>query len=194
MKRKKYLVTYFFIVLMLMLTTACSKKGNNTAKSKDAQEVYGSWAYIHDKNTVVAEFNKDGTAKYDGKDYSFDYDSKFIRLKSSDGETLQLRYTLDDDGMYLYKKTTYTYDGEGNADSLVGEWTCKEENWTFSFTQKGTFKEDGYFPGHYTVDNKNSTFKLIYNDQFEDTVCYFNLEDNKLDIEYPWRMVRASNK
>lgn len=187
----KVLPAIFAVVFMLLLMTAC---GNDTTKSNEAQGILGSWAYTHDKETAVAIFRKDGTAQYEGKNYSFKCDSQFIKLKDKDGETIQLRYSLDDKGMYLYSNNTYTFSGEGEPNGLVGEWSCAEKNWSYSFTENGTFEEDGYFPGSYTVDNENSTFKLVYDDKFEDTVCYFQLEDNKLHIEYPWRMVRTSHK
>ncbi len=194
MKKIQILTSFLAILLMLLLMTACSKNENETAISNEALGICGSWAYIHDKETAIAVFHEDGTAVYEGKDYSFEGDSQFIKLKDTDGVTTQLRYTLDDEGMYLYSNNTYTYSGEGEPDGLIGEWACKEKNWSYSFTEAGTFIEDGFFPGYYTVDNDNSTFKLVYNDQFEDTVCYFHLDKDKLLIEYPWRMVRMSDK
>ena len=191
MKKTKVLSTFFVVVLMLL--TACSKK-ERVALSEEAVDICGSWAYIHDKETAIAVFREDGTAQYEGKDYTFDCDSMFIKLTNKDSETIQLRYALDDEGMYLYSNNTYIYSGDSKPDGLVGEWTCAENNWTYSFSEAGTFLEDGYFPGYYTIDNENSTFKLVYNDQFEDTICYFQMDDNKLHIEYPWRMVEISNK
>lgn len=193
MKKMRFLPISFTVVLLLLLT-ACSKNTNATALSNEAQEICGSWAYIHDKETAIAVFRKDGTAQYEGKNYSFECDSQFIKLKDKDNEMIQLRYALDDEGMYLYSNNTYTFSDEGEPDGLVGDWSCAEKNWSYTFTKEGTFLEDGYFPGEYTVDNENSTFKLVYNDQFEDTMCYFQIEGNKLHIEYPWRMVRKSGK
>lgn len=194
MKITKSLPTFLAVIMfILLLMTACGKNESGIAKSNEALEICGSWAYIHDKETAIAVFSEDGTAQYEGKDYSFECDSQFIKLKDTDGETIQLRYALDDEGMYLYSKDTYTFCGEGEPDGLAGEWSCAEKNWSYSFTEAGTFLEDGYFPGDYTVDDENSTFKLVYNDEFEDTVCYFRLEENKLHIEYPWRMVRISD-
>lgn len=194
MKTTKFLPTFFVVVLMVLLMTACGKNNNNTAVSNKAQVICGSWAYKHDKKTAIAVFRKDGTAQYEGKDYSFECGSQFIKLKDKDGKSIQLRYALHDKGMYLYSNNIYTFSGEGEPDGLVGEWSCAEKNWSYSFTKEGTFKEDGYFPGDYTVDDKNSTFKLVYTDKFEDTVCYFHLEKNKLHVEYPWPMVKISDK
>lgn len=194
MKTTKLSLNFFAVMLMILLMTACSKNENDTNKSNEEAGIYGSWAYTHDEDTAIAVFRESGTALYEGKDYSFESDNQFIKLKNTDGETTQLRYVLDDEGMYLYSNNTYTLSGEGEPHDLVGEWSCPEKNWSYSFTDAGTFVEDGYFPGDYTVDYENSTFKLVYNDQFEDTVCYFQIEENKLHIEYPWRMVRTSNK
>ncbi len=192
MKKTKLITIFLVIVLILLAMTACGK--NNTALSEEAQKICGSWAYNHDKETAIAVFREDGTAQYEGKDYSFECDGQFIQLKDKKGDTIQLRYAFNDEGIYLYSNNTYTFSGEGEPDGLVGEWSCAEKKWSYSFTEQGTFMEDGFFPGYYTVDDKNSTFKLVYNDQFEDTVCYFQLEGNKLSIEYPWRMVKMSNK
>lgn len=64
--------------------TVCGK--NATAKSNEA--ICGSRAYTHDKETAIAVFHKDGIAKYEGKDYSFECDSQFIKLKDKDGKTI----------------------------------------------------------------------------------------------------------
>ena len=194
MKTTKLMPIFFIVLFILLLMTSCSKNENDTAKSDEALGICGKWAYKHDKETAIAVFREDGTAQYEGKDYSFECDSQFIKLKDTDGETIQLRYALDDEGMYLYSNNTYTYSDEGEPDGLVGEWSCADKNWSYSFTKTGTFNEDGFFSGSYTIDDENSTFKLVYNDEFEDTVCYFQLEENKLHIEYPWRMVRMNAK
>lgn len=189
MKYIKLLPT-IILVMVLLLMTACDKGKNDMKKSKESTAISGSWAYIHDNETAIAVFQNDGTAQYKGKYYSYECDSQYIKLKDTDGETIQLRYVLDDEGMYLYSNDTYTFSGEDEPYGLIGEWTCKEKNWSYIFTETGTFLEDGYFPGYYTVDYENLTLKLVYNDQFEDTVCYFRIEENKLHMEYPWRMVR----
>lgn len=194
MKIIKIMSTLLAVLLVLLFMTACDKKKNDMAISTETSGILGSWAYIHDRETTIAVFREDGIAQYEGKDYTFESDSQFIKLMDDDDETLQLRYLIDDEGIYLYSNNTYSLSGKGKPDGLLGEWSCPEKNWSFSFTEGGTFIEDGYFPGYYTVDDENSTIKLVYNDQFEDTICYFRLEENRLHIEYPWRMVRTSNK
>ena len=194
MKTTKFLTTFLAVVLMLLMMTACGKNKSATALSSEALKICGTWAYNHDQETAIAVFREDASAQYEDKDYSFECDNQFIKLTDTDGETIQLRYELDDEGMYLYSNNTYSFRGESEPDGLVGEWSCVEKNWSYSFLEAGTFIEDGYFSGHYTVDNENSTFQLIYNEPFEDTICYFRLEGDKLNIEYPWRMVRVNAK
>ncbi len=200
---KRIILLIYATVLLSGLLTACrantvsekisdnNKNMYNVELSEEEQKLCGSWAYIHDKETAAVIFNEDGSAEYRGEEYSYSCDGQFISLTDNAEETLTLRYVLDEAGMYLYNNNIYTYDGEGSPDGLVGEWTCKEDHWTFSFTKEGTFMEDGYFTGYYSVDSAKSCFTLVYEDQFEDTVCYFRLEEKKLYIEYPWRMVHT---
>ena len=186
MKKTRLPATFLAVVLILISLTACGKN------EKEPEGIFGSWSYIHDKETAIAVFRENGTAEYEEKEYSFEYDSQFIKLKDADGTSIELRYELNNKGMYLYKNTIYTFSGEGDPKGLIGEWSCPEKNWTFAFTEEGTFIEDGYFPGTYVVNYENSTFKLAYKDHFEDTVCYFELEGNQLLIQYPWQMVRTT--
>lgn len=187
MKRRKYSLIFFAILLMLMSMTACKSK-------KEAQGICGSWAYSHDEKKEIVVFREDGTAKYEDKDYTFEYDSQFIKLKDADGQTLQLRYELNDRGIVLYMSTTYTYSGEGEPDGLVGEWSAKDGKWSYIFTEEGAFVEDTFFPGYYTVNEENSTVVLNYLEQYDEIVCYYQLEGNELRFDYPWQMVKTNAK
>lgn len=196
MKTAKKVVVILVLGLMLGGLTACDTNMSVTAKaeskteiSEEAKEICGSWAYIHDTKTEVARFDEDGSAVYEGKVYTFDCDDTFVTLTDTDGETMKLRYELKDDGLNLYSNNTYTYLGDDTPDSIVGQWECSEKKWTYYFTDKGTFMEDGCFPGYYSVDEENSTFTLQYNDPFDDTLCWFKLDGKNLTIEYPWPMV-----
>ncbi len=190
MKTKRIPAFIVTVMLLMLSLTACEKSN----LPEQAQAICGSWAYIHDQATEMAVFKKDGTAKYEGKDCTFTCDSQFVTLTDTDGATQKLRYTVDDEGIYLYTNTTYTFSGEGEPNGLIGEWICAEKKWSFAFTETNTFMEDGYFTGYYAIDTENSTFKLTYDDQFEDTVCYYQLEGNTLTIDYPWRMVKTTTK
>ncbi len=152
--------------------------------------IVGKWAYIHDKETAVLELKSNGSAVYNNEKYSFTEDGQYIIL-SSGKDKQKLRYELVKDDLYLYEPATYIYASEGEPDGLIGVW-ANENKWSYEFTKEGTFREDGYFPGYYTVDEANSTIKLVYNDHFEDTTIYYSLDGNRLLVEYPWRMVRMN--
>lgn len=197
MKTTKVSVMLFAVVLMLLSVTACGKNVGSASGSKlseEAKKICGSWAYVHDKETAIAVFHEDGTAKYLDEDYTFECDEQYIILKNQAGETQKVRYASTENGMLFFNKNTYTHTGEGEPDGLIGDWKCTENEWTFSFSDTGTFIEEGCFAGTYTVDNENSTFKLVYNDPFDDTVCYFETDGNNLYIDYPWPVVKLETK
>lgn len=175
-----------FLIAVLMLLAGCGA----ASVSEQAQAITGKWAYIHDEETVILRLKSDGVASFHDKDYTYDCDDEYIYLKAEDDE-LALRYKVDGDKLYIYEQTTYKYDGEGEPEGLIGQWSCAEKKWKFEFTDDGTFMEDGYFPGYYIVDEAEGSFKLIYNDQFEDTVCYYKITGDELMLEYPWCMVKA---
>lgn len=181
----KRFISVLLIAVLVILAGCASEE-----LSPQTKEIKGKWAYIHDEETVILNLKADGTAKFHDKDYTYDCDEQFIKL-TADGETLNLRYYVDGDDIYIYEQTVYKYDGEGKPDGIAGLWTSAENNWEFEFTENGTFKEDGYFPGYYSVDEEAGTFKLVYNDQFEDTVCYYRISGDEMLLEYPWHMVKA---
>lgn len=180
MRQKRLLLA---ICTVLLILAGCGAK-----LSADAEAIVGSWAYIHEKDVEIAGFRKNGTAKYEGKSYRFESDGEYISLTDRKGSVQTIRYRITDDGMYLYKRTTYTYDGADAPKGLIGHWS-NPNNWSFEFTEQGTFMEDGYFPGLYEADEEAGTVRLVYNDQFEDTVCYFEVDGNTLYMEYPWKVV-----
>lgn len=177
---------FLLIVLagVILLLAGCG----GTTLSPQAQALQGKWAYIHDDQTAILWLKEDGTAVFHDKKYSYDCDDAFITLTSG-GKTTALRYQWDGEDIYLFEQTTYTC--EGSHDGLTGKWVSEKDHWSFEFTEQGTFNEDGYFPGHYTVNEAAGTFKLMYNDPFEDTTCYYRIDGSNLLIEYPWHMVKA---
>lgn len=171
------------LLVLLMIATVLCGCGNKA----NVGQLAGEWAYIHDTETAALVIKNNGKTVLDNVSYSATADDTFITLKASDGSEEKLRYVLDKDGMLLYKNTTYTLEGD-NTYGLVGTW--KHDKWSFEFTDDGTFIEDGYFPGYYVVDEASKTIKLIYNDHFEDSICYYETEGNELHLQYPWRMVK----
>lgn len=179
----------FFALALTVSILAASFAGCGYPEGGDA--LSGKWAYIHETDKVAFKVNAtEHKAVLDGEHYSCDVDSEFITLTDRKGNDMKLRYVADNKGIYLYKIQEYTYEGTPEEGSLVGIWSNPDQTWNFEFTEEGTFKEDGYFPGIYYEDKEAGTIKLMYNDHFEDTVLYYTVNGNKLIVEYPWRMVR----
>ncbi len=178
MKSKQSYVAAFLAIAMFALS-AC---GTNTK----------SYAYIHDPETEVLSLSDNGKAVYKGSNYKYIQDDSFITLKSSDGNEIKLRYVpdeKDDKKMILYEKVSYNYEGEGKPESVIGVWVDDNGRSSFQFTDKGTFAEDNFFYGHFSVNDKDRTIKLMYAEPMEDTILYYSIEDGKLIIDYPWPMV-----
>lgn len=181
MKQIRIIITILLIFALTFPLSACAKDAEG--------ELCGSWAYIHDKEKAAMKIKAD-TLTLDGDSYGYTLEGDFIMLTRK-GETTALRYLVNEDGseMYIYKHSLYTLEGE-KGEGLVGKWVGENGKWSFTFKDNGEFNEDGYFPGHYSVDSENATFKLMYEDRFEDTVCYYSLEGDTLTVEYPWLMVK----
>ena len=150
----------------------------------------GEWSYIHDDQTVALKINGN-KAEVDGVKCSVTTEGDVLKLTANDGTKFEVGPSDTNGQIMLYKFTTYEYEGDGTPDGLVGLWKSKEK-WSFEFTSEGTFKEDEYFPGHYSVDEGNKTFSLAYNDHFVDTVCGYEINGNELTVRYPWPMVKPA--
>lgn len=182
MKKCTSLLLTSIMFLSLFIFGGCGEKSDSP--------LVGNWAYIHDTETTIISLKSDGKAEYEGEKYSYTTDDTYINL-TKDGESLKLRYELTKDGFLMYQTTEYEYQGDGTPESIIGNWYNPTTKWSYEFTEEGTFKEDGYFPGYFTVDENNSSIKLMYNDHFEDTIIYYGIEGTKLTIDYPWAMVKA---
>lgn len=183
MKKSKFLVMLLIVTMVVLTFAGCGG---------EADKFTGKWGYIHDAETAVMIFKADKTVTYDGIKYSYTYDDDFLTLTDNGGKITKIRYEEESDKMLIYRIQTYVYQGEGEPDGLVGVWKDEADRWSFEFTDKGEFKEDGYFPGYYAADDESKTIKLMYNDHFEDTYLYYVLEGNTLTVEYPWPMVRVN--
>lgn len=168
-------------------------RGSTVQQNEYEKMLIGDWAYLHDRDTAAASFKENGKAVFEGKKYGFSCDGEYIRFEDRSGEALALRYILNQDRMYVYIKSRYVLENGGAPEGIQGVWVCKEKNWTFEFTDKGTFMEDGVLTGHYFVDEENGIVKLAYEEALEDTVFYYQLTDEGLYIEYPWPMERMQH-
>lgn len=185
MNRRRFAASLCVFILTVVSLAGCGTKATS--------KLDGKWSYIYDTEKTALKISGD-KAVFDGKSYAYSLDDEKIYLKDSKGNTQDLRYKeAGEDGIYLYKESTYEYQGEGSPNGLLGVWLdVSNGNSSFEFTDQGTFKEDSYIPGYYSVDDANGTISFVYNDHYEDTTIYYSLDGNKLIVEYPWPMVRTS--
>ena len=173
-------------LLLCLLLAACTKDPKKETEVVPCE----SWAYNHEPEKEILRLQEDGKAVFKGQEYSYSKDDQFITLTDDKNQSLKLRYKMTKEGMFLYEQTTYHLDGLGEPNGIIGVWVGgPEDRMSYEFTENGTFREDGYFPGHYLVDEAAGTIKLMYNDHFEDTYIYYVLNDKELFVEYPWPMV-----
>ena len=168
------------MLLLIVLLAACNGKNSDSSYK-------GNWSYSYEPKEPALLVKNGGKAKLDGKTFTYTEEEGILRLENKAGDLAYAKFKNDDKKhIFLYKHTIYT--GTKN-DGLIGKWTSGK--WSFEFTSGGTFIEDGYFPGYYSVDEKNSAIILIYNDQFENTIVPYELKGNKLILDYPWEMVKT---
>lgn len=180
-----------FIALLVMFAicmAGCGKK--EIQQNADEIALHGQWYYAHDEKETVAEFSNDGSAKFEGKKYQYTCDGEYINLTDKDGAVTKLRYASEGDKMYVYIQSKYTRQPEGGGQGIVGVWRCEDKGWTFEFSNKGTFMEDGALTGYYEVDEEAHTVKLMYGEALADTVFFYELTENELYMEYPWLMIK----
>lgn len=183
-------IVCFAVVFLALVVCAVGCKKEDVQQNDYEKKLLGKWAYVHDTKETVAEFKKDGSAKFEGKKYQYTCDDQFIELTDKNEEVTKLRYLLEEDRMYVYIQSTYTRQPEIPGDTMVGVWKCEAKGWTFEFTEKGTFMEDGALTGYYTIEEETGTVRLVYGEALDDTVFYYSLDGDELYIEYPWLMLK----
>lgn len=174
-----------FLIALLVLLAGCG----SAELAPEAKDIQGEWAYIHSDDVASLVLKPNGKAVFENENYTYNCEDGRLILTDSHGDQLSMRYFLEDGKLILYKQTTYTCSSPTGSNGVVGLWEAPKDHWSFEFTADGTFREDGYFPGFYTVNETDGTIKLVYNDKFEDTVIYYSISGNELTVEYPWPMV-----
>lgn len=186
MKKLRIISVFLVVCIVISALAGCSRRPEGFLD--------GRWAYIYDDKTTALKITTNGKAVFDGVHYDCEYDDEYIYLKGND-VTQKLRYKKNgDDGIFLYKVTTYKYQSEEPQNGLVGCWVSVDnERVGYEFTADGYFREDFYIPGYYTVNEDEGTIFCVYNDHYEDTTVYYILDGDKLVIEYPWPMIKKAN-
>ena len=167
-----------FTAIFIMLMSGCA--------GKTVEE----WAYNHDPGTTILKLSSDGKAEFLGVKYSYTLADDVLTLTAADGTVTSMRFIPDGENQkLLYETFVYEYTGEGEPSGVLGTWQEVNGNLSFEFTDKGTFREDYYSPGYYSVDEENGVIKLVYNDHYADTYIYYKVEGRYLTVDYPWTVV-----
>ena len=148
-----------------------------------------SWAYDHEPAKEVLAFYSGGKAVFKGEEFKYKEDDTSITVTDKEN-SIKVHCVKDGDKITLYEKTLYQRNGGETADGLVGLWT-QDSGWSYEFTAEGKFSEDAIFYGSYSVDEANQCIKLMYDDPIQDAFLYYELDGDKLLIDYPWPMVRT---
>lgn len=159
-----------------------------------------SWAYDYEPQVEILSLGRTGNAQYNGQSYRYVKDEQYIAFTAKDGEIFKRRYEMatNKDGeevLFLYEPSVYTYVGEDAPEGLTGEWRS-ENGWSFLFNENGTFVEDTYFYGYYSVEQDEGRVKLVYDSEFRfnDTYIYFLIEGDQMTVEYPWRLLKTQKQ
>ena len=160
--------------------------------SDEEQPYFGKWAYIHEDTETVLTLKSNGKGEFEGNKFTYTVEDDFLVFTDSEGNKESHRFQMDGDQMLFYEQETYSLDKSKTEtnDGLIGCWV-NDKKLSYEFTDNGSFMEDGHFPGHYTLDESNSSVKLAYNDHFADTVLYYSIDGEQLTVDYPWPMVHT---
>ncbi len=185
--KAKRLIGFLAVLLLFAVTVGCGKVVIDNA------DLCKKWANSYEPETVALRLSDKGKATiYDGTeraDYKFTVDDTFVSIIKRDGSVEKHRFSLTKEGLIFYHN--YDYELETRlGDGIMGVWNAG--NNSFEFTSNYTFLEDGFFTGHYSVDEEAGTIKLMYEHTMQDTVLYYSLDGDKLLIEYPWQYVEVA--
>ena len=183
MKKAAFSGMILALVLCLSMTAAACAEGFPA----------GEWAFAEKPDVPVLRVNEDGTALYGGLDCTWEDDGRFLLLTNAEGQTLSLRYLVTEKRPFLYVTFGYTRKEGTEGEGIIGVWDQDgSEKSFFEFTANHRFLEDGVFDGTYEVDYENGSFTLIYPMYFDDTVCYFRQDGNRMILEYPWPLAETA--
>ena len=173
------------LLLFLRLLPAAS------AGKAEPFPLLGDWAFNHAPDTSVLLVREDGTAVYDGRDWTWQADETVLTLTDAAGNAFPIRYTAKDGAVQIYLPAEYTRRDKLEDAEIWGAWiNDRSDLSSFVFEKDGRFMEDGTFVGRYQVDPEAGTFLLQYQPAyFGDTLCYFVREGDHMTVFYPWMVV-----
>ena len=83
MKTGKFVSVVLSAVLIAAAACGCQKS-----------ETLESWAYSYESETEALKLCNNGTAVFDGNDYTYTKDNEYIDLKDKNGQEIKMRYTV----------------------------------------------------------------------------------------------------
>ncbi len=176
MKKNRFLAVLPAVLSAVLILSGCGGKAEH-------------WAYNHEPDKEVLTLYDNGKAVFEGNEYKYTRSDGVISMTGKDGSVTSHKYEADGDKMIFYNPSVYTREGKGEG--VRGKWIHDNGRNLFEFSANGQFNEDNYFYGHYTVNEKDGTIKLMYVDPLQDTLLYYSLDGDKITIEYPWPMVQV---
>jgi hypothetical protein len=174
------------IIMILLMGVSCC-----IAESEESILTNGTWVFDYDHDVIALKMNEDGTVWYKNQVYQCEKQADRLLLTDSNGETFVLRFRKAGDKVEIYQHTDY-HRGSGTEDQegLFGVWEGTEDGSSFVFTPTGFFLEDSFFSGTYMISEDGTSFLLKYGNTFDDTACFFQIENDVLTVEYPWVIVQ----
>ena len=149
----------------------------------------GEWVYPDTPDAPVLFVSQDGAVLFEAHRYALRTDEPFCWLEPEDEALPALRCRIDDETILLYRQDVYARHPKDQGSGLPGAWLSTTGGGVFILGGDGLFMEDGLFTGTYTVDEAAQSFRLHYHEDFADTVCYYTLGEDRLTIEYPWKLI-----
>ena len=161
--------------------------------AEEACPLLGDWAFNYEPAVSVLTVAEDGTAVWNGADYTWEDDGAFLTLTGEEEETVTLRYLADEEKVLLFLPASYTRTAKDRDDEIFGAWIQDgASRSSFVFDKSMQFLEDETFVGYFEVDDEAGTFTLRYQPSyFDDTTCYFVRDGDHMTVEYPWTMVET---
>ena len=88
-------IVCFALISLTFAVCAVGCKKSDIQQNDYEKKLLGKWAYVHDTKETVAEFNTDGSAKFEGKKYQYTSDDQFIELTNDKEETKKLALMIE---------------------------------------------------------------------------------------------------
>lgn len=157
----------------------------------------GNWAFNYEPETIVLSLREDGSAYYEGQEWTWEWDESvpMLMLVSAERENKPIRYTSDENGVRIYLPGEYVRQDKLVDDEIWGVWVLENsEMSSFVFEKDGRFMEDGTFVGLYSLDPEARTLLLQYQPAgyFADTLCYYQWDGDHMTLLYPWPLTAVA--